>query len=109
VLLSINCALADERPVRGNPLDTLPRPELIPGSRALPKVNEPVTPSMQTPTSPSPEQISIVPRHYQVLGMNAVPLSLVAPRLAATAGKPLTLQQLGVLAASITDEYKQRG
>ncbi|MCW3480705.1 hypothetical protein OL229_14250 [Neisseriaceae bacterium JH1-16] len=68
-----------------------------------------MTPAPAVPATSSLEQVTIVPRHFQVQGMNAVPLSLVAPRLAATAGKPLTLQQLGGLAASITNEYKQRG
>jgi len=109
LLLSVNGAFAAEWPMRSNPLDTLPRPELTPGTRELPTVKAPATPSAQTPTPSSPEQTTIVPRHYQVQGMNAVPLSVVVPRLTATAGKPLTLQQLGGLAASITDEYKQRG
>jgi hemolysin activation/secretion protein len=92
--------------VRGNPIDSLPAMQ--------PPQNQQPTPQVQAPT---PEErilqqrmaLTLVPRHFDVTGVTALPFDEVAGVLAPLANQQITLGQLVAQADKITALYRSRG
>ena len=106
------CALAAgtahaDGPLRGNPVDSLP-PMERPAS-----ANQP-PPVVQAPT---PEQLAlqarlaqrIVPRHFDVSGVHAMPFEEVSALLSPLSGKEISLGELVQHVDKITQLYRDRG
>lgn len=106
------CALAAgtahaDGPLRGNPVDSLP-PMERPAS-----ANQP-PPVVQAPT---PEQLAlqarlaqrIVPRHFDVSGVHAMPFEEVSALLSPLSGKEISLGELVQQVDKITQLYRDRG
>jgi len=106
-LFSCTAAYADG-PLRGNPVDALPPIE-------PPTESRPPAPALQVP--PTPEQRAlqarlaqtIVPRHFDVSGVRAIPFEEVAAYLGPLAGKEIRIADLVREVDKITLLYRERG
>ena len=110
VLLGILAASPQARaegPLRGNPVDAMPRIER-PASATQPP------PYVQTAT---PEQLAlqarlaqrIVPRNFDVSGVRAIPFEEVSGLLSPLAGKEISLGELVAEVDKITQLYRDKG
>ncbi|MCD0505530.1 ShlB/FhaC/HecB family hemolysin secretion/activation protein [Bordetella petrii] len=98
-----------EGPLRGNPVDALPRIQ-TPANTGAPQPQ----PTLQAPT---PEQQAvqarlaqrIVPRNFDVAGVRALPFDEVAAYLTPLAGKETTVGALVTEVNKITELYRERG
>ncbi|CAB3933531.1 hypothetical protein LMG6000_03283 [Achromobacter insolitus] len=113
IYLALFCALAAgsqvqaEGPLRGNPVDAMPRLERPPSATQPP-------PYVQTAT---PEQLAlqarlaqrIVPRNFDVSGVRAIPFEEVSGLLSPLAGKEISLGELVQEVDKITQLYRDKG
>jgi len=98
-----------EGPLRGNPIDALPRIQ-TPANTGAPQPQ----PALQAPT---PEQQAVqarlaqrlVPRNFDVSGVRAIPFDEVSALLTPLAGKETTVGALVAEVDKITALYRQRG
>lgn len=111
--LALFCILAAgsqaraEGPLRGNPVDAMPRLERPPAANQPP-------PYVQTAT---PEQLAlqarlaqrIVPRNFDVSGVHAIPFEEVSGMLSPLAGKEISLGELVQEVDKITQLYRDKG
>jgi len=105
-LLAMAPALADG-PLRGNPVDAMPRLE-NPAPRA---------PGAPVALPPTPEQQAvqarlaqrIVPSRFDVAGVRALPFAEVSALLQPLAGKDTTVGELARQVNRITELYRERG
>ncbi|WP_447920887.1 ShlB/FhaC/HecB family hemolysin secretion/activation protein [Achromobacter aegrifaciens] len=96
-----------EGPLRGNPVDAMPRLERPPAANQPP-------PYVQTAT---PEQLAlqarlaqrIVPRNFDVSGVHAIPFEEVSGMLSPLAGKEISLGELVQEVDKITQLYRDKG
>jgi len=106
-LLAAFAAQADG-PLRGNPVDALPRMESPADARQAPP------PAVSAPT---PEQQAvqarlaqrIVPRYFDVSGVHSIPFGEVTAILEPLAGKETTVGELARQVDAITALYRERG
>jgi len=95
-------------PLRGNPVDALPRIER-PRDQAAPP------PAVEPPPTPEQRAIQarlaqrIVPRNFDVSGVHAVPFDEISAMLAPLAGKETTVGELVREVEKITALYRERG
>ena len=105
-LAAVGTARADG-PLRGNPVDALPQIERPPGATQPPPVVQ----------APTPEQLAlqarlaqrIVPQHFDVTGVHAMPFEEVSALLAPLSGKEISLGELVQQVDKITQLYRDRG
>lgn len=96
-----------EGPLRGNPVDAMPRLERPPAANQPP-------PYVQTAT---PEQLAlqarlaqrIVPRNFDVSGVHAIPFEEVSGMLSPLAGREISLGELVQEVDKITQLYRDKG
>lgn len=99
-------AHAADAPMRGNPVDSLPQIE-----SASPPAKAPVA----LPAAPVAPEIQarlarrIVPRHFAVSGVTAIPFDDVVALLTPLAGKEISIGELAERAQLITKLYQERG
>lgn len=93
-------------PLRGNPIDNLPKPEK-PAQPAPAPVATPV-PSAQAAVQARLQQ-RIVPRHFDVSGSHAIPFKDITAILTPLAGHETTVAHLVQEVDKITQLYRSRG
>jgi hemolysin activation/secretion protein len=98
-----------DTPMRGNPVDSLPfigRPQQ-PAAAPAPTVAPVPTPEQQSVQSRLAQRI--VPRHFDVSGVHALPFAEVSGVLTPLAGKETTVGELVEQVNKITELYRSRG
>ncbi len=96
-----------QSPMRGNPVDSLPRLERPPAA----------TQAAPTVALPTPEQLAIqarlaqriVPKNFDVSGVHALPFDEISAVLAPLSGKEITVAELVQQVDKITQLYRDRG
>lgn len=104
--LHMTPASADNRsPVQGNPLDSLPKPEIAPSA--------PMTINIQPQAvDPALEKLlnsHLVPSRFQIAGVKTIPFDQVAAEFAPLANRDTTVAELLTAANKVTAMYRERG
>ena len=89
----------------GNPLDTLPRPELPTQPGADVRID------VKPPAPPGAEALNrgLMPRRFSIEGVRSIPFDEVAALFAPLAGQPITVAQLVETGQRATAIYQRRG
>ena len=105
-VVTVFTAHAADAPMRGNPVDSLPQiePAAPPASAPVALPAAPVAPEIQARLARR-----IVPRHFAVSGVSAIPFDDVVALLTPLAGKEISIGELAEQAQAITKLYQQRG
>jgi len=111
--LVLVCALAAsanaraEGPLRGNPVDAMPKLERPPSATQPPPVVETATPEQLALQARLAQRI--VPRNFDVSGVRAIPFEEVSALLSPLAGKEISLGELVQQVDKITLLYREKG
>jgi hemolysin activation/secretion protein len=111
--LALVCALgagADARaegPLRGNPVDAMPKLERPPSATQPPPVVQTATPEQLALRARLAQRI--VPRNFDVTGVRAIPFEEVSALLSPLAGKEISLGELVQQVDKITQLYRDKG
>jgi hypothetical protein len=99
VVVTVFTAHAADAPMRGNPVDSLPQiePAAPPASAPVALPAAPVAPEIQARLARR-----IVPRHFAVSGVSAIPFDDVVALLTPLAGKEISIGELAEQAQAIT-------
>lgn len=106
-LLAGGSAARAEGPLRGNPVDALPRVERPPSARQPPPVVRTATPEQLALQARLAQRI--VPRNFDVSGVRAIPFEEVSAVLAPLADKEISLGELVAQVDKITQLYRDKG
>lgn len=106
MLATLGTARADG-PLRGNPVDALPQIERPPSATQPPPVVQAQTPEQLALQARLAQRI--VPRHFDVTGVHALPFEDVAALLSPLSGKEISLGELVQQVDRITQLYRNRG
>lgn len=106
MLATLGTARADG-PLRGNPVDALPQIERPPSATQPPPVVQAQTPEQLALQARLAQRI--VPRHFDVTGVHALPFEDVAALLSPLSGKEISLGKLVQQVDRITQLYRDRG
>ncbi|WBX86651.1 ShlB/FhaC/HecB family hemolysin secretion/activation protein [Achromobacter mucicolens] len=106
-LLAAGSTARAEGPLRGNPVDALPRVERPPSARQPPPVVQTATPEQLALQARLAQRI--VPRNFDVSGVRAIPFEEVSAVLAPLAGKEISLGELVAQVDKITQLYRDKG
>lgn len=106
MLATLGTARADG-PLRGNPVDALPQIERPPSATQPPPVVQAQTPEQLALQARLAQRI--VPRHFDVTGVHALPFEDVAALLSPLSGKEISLGELVQQVDRITQLYRDRG
>ncbi|MCF7769375.1 ShlB/FhaC/HecB family hemolysin secretion/activation protein [Achromobacter pulmonis] len=106
MLAPLGAAHADG-PLRGNPVDALPQIERPPSATQPPPVVQTQTPEQRALQARLAQRI--VPRHFDVTGVHAIPFEDVAALLSPLSGKEISLGELVQQVDKITQLYRERG
>ncbi|AVJ28946.1 ShlB-type family protein [Achromobacter spanius] len=106
-MLAAGTSARAEGPLRGNPVDALPRLERPPSSRQPPPVVQTATPEQLALQARLAQRI--VPRNFEVTGVRAIPFEEVSAVLAPLAGKEISLGELVAQVDKITQLYRDKG
>lgn len=113
VSLVLACALAAagnaraDGPLRGNPVDSMPKLERPPSATQPPPVVQTATPEQMALQARLAQRI--VPRNFDVSGVRAIPFEEVAALLSPLAGKEISLGELVQQVDKITLLYREKG
>lgn len=111
--LALVCALAAgadvraEGPLRGNPVDAMPKLERPPSATQPPPVVQTATPEQLALRARLAQRI--VPRNFDVTGVRAIPFEEVSALLSPLAGKEISLGELVQQVDKITQLYRDKG
>ncbi|MGE8689343.1 MAG: ShlB/FhaC/HecB family hemolysin secretion/activation protein [Achromobacter sp.] len=111
--LALVCALAvganarADGPLRGNPVDAMPKLERPPSATQPPPVVQTATPEQLALQARLAQRI--VPRHFDVSGVRAIPFEEVSALLTPLAGKEISLGELVQQVDKITLLYREKG
>lgn len=111
--LALICTLAAtgtahaDGPLRGNPVDSMPQIERPPGATQPPPVVQTATPEQLALQARLAQRI--VPRHFDVTGVHAMPFEEVSALLEPLSGKEISLGELVQQVDKITQLYRDRG
>ncbi|CAB3743915.1 hypothetical protein LMG3458_06196 [Achromobacter deleyi] len=111
--LALICTLAAtgtaraDGPLRGNPVDSMPQIERPPGATQPPPVVQTATPEQLALQARLAQRI--VPRHFDVTGVHAIPFEEVSALLEPLSGKEISLGELVQQVDKITQLYRDRG
>jgi hemolysin activation/secretion protein len=111
--LALVCALAAgadvraEGPLRGNPVDAMPKLERPPSATQPPPVVQTATPEHLALRARLAQRI--VPRNFDVTGVRAIPFEEVSALLSPLAGKEISLGELVQQVDKITQLYRDKG
>ncbi|MCW0206882.1 MAG: ShlB/FhaC/HecB family hemolysin secretion/activation protein [Achromobacter sp.] len=111
--LALVCALAAgadaraEGPLRGNPVDAMPKLERPPSATQPPPVVQTATPEQLALRARLAQRI--VPRNFDVTGVRAIPFEEVSALLSPLAGKEISLGELAQQVDKITQLYRDKG
>ncbi len=94
-------------PLRGNPVDSMPQIERPPGATQPPPVVQTATPEQLALQARLAQRI--VPRHFDVTGVHAIPFEEVSALLEPLSGKEISLGELVQQVDKITQLYRDRG
>ncbi|MDT4817607.1 hypothetical protein AGI3411_05889 [Achromobacter agilis] len=111
--LALVCAFAigatarAEGPLRGNPVDAMPKLEKPPAATQPPPVVQTATPEQLALQARLAQRI--VPHNFDVSGVRAIPFEEVSALLAPLAGKEISLGELVQQVDKITLLYREKG
>ncbi len=105
-LAAMGTARADG-PLRGNPVDAMPQIERPPNATQPPPVVQTATPEQLALQARLAQRI--VPQHFDVTGVHAIPFEEVSALLAPLSGKEISLGELVQQVDKITQLYRDRG